>query len=192
MVKKNLILKRFIKNPGTIGALCASSPALCKAMVSDINISWSRNVVELGPGTGAITYSILEAIRPGTNFFTIELDQTICEEFTKRFPHVKIYNDSASNMSKIINQHGMDKVDTIISGLPWASFPHSLQREIIHPILDSLRDGGYFTTFAYIQGVFIPSARRFRKILNENFSSVETSRVVWGNIPPAFVYRCRK
>jgi phospholipid N-methyltransferase len=191
-VKRNLILKQFIKNPGTIGALCPSSPALCKAMVSDINISWSRNVIELGPGTGAITYSILETIRPGTNFFTIELDVTIYEEFKKRFPHVKIYNDSASNMAKIIKTQGMDKVDTIISGLPWASFPYSLQREIMHPILESLRDGGYFTTFAYIQGVFIPSARRFRKILTENFSSVETSRVIWSNLPPAFVYRCRK
>jgi phospholipid N-methyltransferase len=62
----------------------------------------------------------------------------------------------------------------------------------MHPILDNLNDGGYFTTFAYIQGVFIPSARRFRKFLSESFSSVETSRVIWSNLPPAFVYRCRK
>ena len=191
-MKKNLIFKQFIKNPTTIGALCSSSPALCREMVADINITWSRSVVELGPGTGAITGAILEAIRPGSEFFAIELDPAIYEEFKHRFPHVKIFNDSASNMGKIIKKHNLEKVDTIISGLPWASFPHSLQREIMHPILENLNDGGYFTTFAYIQGVFIPAARRFRKFLSESFSSVETSRVIWSNLPPAFVYRCRK
>ena len=55
-----------------------------------------------------------------------------------------------------------------------------------------LSEGGYFATFAYLQGLMLPAGIRFRKLLNELFSEVTTSRVVWKNLPPALVYRCRK
>jgi hypothetical protein len=29
-------------------------------------------------------------------------------------------------------------------------------------------------------------------MLSGAFAEVETTRLVWGNLPPAFVYRCRK
>ena len=38
----------------------------------------------------------------------------------------------------------------------------------------------------------IPAGRRFRGQLNESFSHVESSPTVWRNLPPAFVYRCRR
>jgi phospholipid N-methyltransferase len=38
----------------------------------------------------------------------------------------------------------------------------------------------------------LPSAHKFRKKLDRTFHKVEKGKVVWGNIPPAFVYRCRK
>jgi phospholipid N-methyltransferase len=59
-------------------------------------------------------------------------------------------------------------------------------------IVDVLPKGGYFTTFAYLQGTILPTGINFRKRLEKYFSSVEKSRVVWLNIPPAFVYRCKK
>ena len=37
----------------------------------------------------------------------------------------------------------------------------------------------------------VPSIR-FAGMLRQNFTSVERSKLVWRNLPPAFVYRCRK
>ena len=65
------------------------------------------------------------------------------------------------------------------------------QQEILENVLASLRPGGCFTTFAYLQGLMLPAGRRFRKRLCEIFDKVETTPVVWRNLPPAFVYRCR-
>ena len=59
-------------------------------------------------------------------------------------------------------------------------------------MLEVLRPGGQFATFAYVPGQALPAAHRLRRKLREVFSEVTTSRVVWRNTPPAFVYRCRR
>jgi phospholipid N-methyltransferase len=81
-------------------------------------------------------------------------------------------------------------LDAVVSGLPWASFPESLQIEILDSMMQVLRPGGQFATFAYLQGLLLPAAKRFRKQLDKYFSKIELSPTVWRNLPPAFVYRC--
>ena len=56
------------------------------------------------------------------------------------------------------------------------------------PITD-VRPGGRFATFAYLQGLLVPPGQKFRRRLDDYFTRVERSRVVWWNLPPAFVYR---
>ncbi|MFA7231608.1 MAG: rRNA adenine N-6-methyltransferase family protein [Victivallaceae bacterium] len=191
-MKKSLLFKQFLKNPNKIGSLYPSSSALCRAMISGIDIESAAHVVELGPGTGVITLEILTSVNHQTNFIAIELDTHIYDAFKKHWPFVKIYNDSAGNLSAILEQEKISHVDAIVSGLPWAAFPDSLQIQILEEVIKNLSPGGYFTTFAYVQGMLLPAARRFRKLLKRSFSCVETSPIVWNNIPPAFVYRCRK
>ncbi len=53
-------------------------------------------------------------------------------------------------------------------------------------------EGGVFVTFAYLQGLVLPSGKKFKHNLKKYFSHVERSEVVWGNVPPAIVYRCLK
>ena len=55
-----------------------------------------------------------------------------------------------------------------------------------------LKPGGRFVTFAYVHGVWLPPGKRFADLLPEYFSTVSKSPVVWLNVPPAFVYRCRR
>ena len=100
--------------------------------------------------------------------------------------------DSASNLPRILSSLNLAHADVILSGLPWASFPDHLQEEILAAILEALPDGGYFTTFAYLQGTWLPTGIKFKHRLEKYFSHVEKSKIVWCNIPPAFAYRCRK
>ena len=91
-----------------------------------------------------------------------------------------------------MKEEKINSIDVIISGLPWASFPTELQNEVLGTIFNSLAPGGVFTTFAYLQGFLMKGAHRFRALLKDKFDQVETSKTVWRNFPPAFVYRCRK
>lgn len=80
----------------------------------------------------------------------------------------------------------------ILSGLPWAGFSRDPQQRLLAAVVNALRPGGRFATFAYIHASWLPSGRRFRRLLESSFRSVASAGVVWRNLPPAFVYRCEK
>lgn len=192
VLTKQLFLKRFLANPGLVGALCPSSQALCREIISHINIESAEAVIELGPGTGVITDEILARLNPQARFVAVELDHKMCSNLRRNRPHITVVHDSAANLPEIMEKEQIKHLNAIISGLPWSVFPEKLQRAILHAVVSSLPKGGYFTTFAYLQGLMLPSAQRFRKMLGESFCEIKVSRVVWRNIPPAIVYRCKK
>lgn len=178
--------------PSEIGAVMPSSKRLVREMVSGIGLENFSSIVELGPGTGVATVEIISSMNDGTRFFVIERNEQMYEVFRSRFPEVKAYNRCASELKQILSEEGIDGLDAVVSGLPWASFPRAAQKAIIGSVADALGDDGVFTTFAYLQGFMLPAAHRFRQLLKETFATVRTSKVVWRNMPPAFVYRCWK
>ena len=186
------MFSQFIKRPMMTGALCASSPELAQMLTSTIHLETASAVAELGPGTGAVTGTILQKISPECKFFTVELNEEVLIEFQKLFPCVKVYHDSAANLADIIKRENIPALDCIISGLPWAIFPEKLQQDILCAIVNSLAPGGSFTTFAYLQSTLLPRGQFFCKLLKNFFEQVDRSPIVWKNLPPAFVYRCRK
>ncbi len=190
-MSRQTLFRRFLRHPGRVGALWPSSPSLCRMMVSRIGVEQAKLVVELGPGTGVITREIIRMLPAGGRFMAVELDELLCLQLRRNFPCVEILHDSASRLAEILRERRLPPADAIISGLPWAVFPESLQREILNAVAGSLAPDGWFTTFAYLQGLMLPAGMRFRRLLGETFGEVLTSSVVWRNLPPAFVYRCR-
>lgn len=187
-----LLLKQFLRHPVQVGAIAPSSPALCRELVAWLDAEKAEAVAELGPGTGVVTREILHHISLETSFFAVELDPTIYQELSAAMPQIKLYNANACELAALCAREGIDKLDAVVSGLPWAAFPESLQRSLLQAIVDSLKSGGKFSTFAYLQGLPLPAGRRFKKLLQEYFSQVELSHIVWSNLPPAVVYRCIK
>ena len=181
----------FLRRPATVGALMPSSAQLARALLEHCNLKSARTVVELGPGTGAVTRFILERIGPQTTFLAMELDPKATQNLRTRFPGLPVYSDSAEHLQKYLGRHGRKKAECIVSGLPWASMTTETQDRILDAILQTLKSGGMFTTFAYLHATWMPTARRFRERLEDRFGTVEVSRTVWRNVPPAYVYRCR-
>ena len=103
-----------------------------------------------------------------------------------------IYRDSVENVAQICSREGVEEVDCVVSGLPWASFSERQQSEFLDATLKVLKPGGQFLTFAYVHGTWLPPGRRFRKKLSHYFSEVVRSRIVWANLPPAYIYICRR
>jgi phospholipid N-methyltransferase len=185
-------LGAFLRRPTSVGALAPSSPHLARAMVNGRGIEDCSTVVELGPGTGAFTKLILNTIGNKTTFFALELDPGLTRNLKRRFPGLVVYNESAEKIPEYLARHGRGKADYIVSGLPWASLPLDVQDRIFRAVLDSLDPGGVIVTFGYVHARWFPNAQRFRCRLERSFKKVELSRVVWRNIPPAFIYRCTR
>ncbi len=183
-------LKNFLRNPTQIGAIAPSSPALVETMVDWFDWETARGVVEYGPGTGVFTAAITKKLHPEAKFFAIERSPEMSALTRSRCPKVMVYEDSVTNVVDLCGRESMQQVDAIVCGLPWASFPKSLQTEAIDAMFEMLKPGGQFATFAYWQGMLLPAARRLSESLHERFTSVQRSPTVWRNMPPAFVYRC--
>ena len=181
-----------MRNPGEIGAICPSSERLAEAIVSDVALESAATILEIGPGTGVFTEKILERKRPDAKFFAIELNESLSEKLRERFTELSVHNNCASELDEIMAKENVDAIDVVISGLPWASFPESVQDSILDAVVASLSPDGFFATFAYLQGFMLRGAHRFRAKLKSKFSKVTTSKIVWRNLPPAFVYRCHK
>jgi phospholipid N-methyltransferase len=182
----------FLRSPKRTGAIAASSRWLARRMVEEMGLAEARVVVELGPGTGAFTGAIAAAVGPSTRFIAVELNEALARDLPARFPGVDVVNDSAEHVPSILAKRGLAAADAILCGLPWAGFPDDLQQRLMKGIVEGLRPGGRFATFAYLHAAWFPAAKRFRRLLEERFSQVTTTRTVWRNLPPAFVYRCQR
>lgn len=161
-------------------------------MVKGLPLGAAEAVLEYGPGTGVFTEHILRELKPGAKFAAIELNPTLSQMFKARYPRVLLFQDTVANVRSICDNAGMQSVDCIISGLPWAVFPESMQVEFLEEMMRVLKPGGQFVTFAYVHGLALARAKKFSSLLPNYFTSVSKSPVVWLNVPPAFVYRCRR
>ena len=187
-----VFLKEFLRSPGTIGAIAPSSRSLGDKMIAMAQFDDSSVIVEYGPGTGVFTRRIMEFKPRNAEFIAIEYNEMLSGILKSRFPGVDIVSDSAENIQRILENRGRSRACTIISSLPWAVFDDEFQDRLLHKTYEILKPKGRFVTFAYLQGMLLPSGRNFRTKLYKTFNTVEISRVVWKNIPPAFVYSCQK
>ena len=184
--------RQFLLNPASTGAVLPSSAFLAREIVDELDLQHAQNVLEYGPGTGAFTEHIRTRMRPASKLVAIEVNPRLAGVFRLRHPGVPLVQDSVANVRTICDRAGMNVVDCIVSGLPWAAFPVSTQTTLLDEMMRVLKPGGRFATFAYIPGLALPAGKRFAELLPKYFGSVSKSRVVWMNFPPALVYRCRR
>lgn len=185
-------LAEFVRRPGAVGAVAPSSPVLAQRMVEWIDWPSVQTVVEYGPGTGPFTGRILAEMHPRARFFALEINPRFVAALAENYPKVCVYQESVGNIQAVCRREGVDCIDAVVCGLPWAAFSDDDQTAYLDALTTVLRPGGQFVTFAYLQGLLLPAGQRFRRKLRRYFSTVERSRTAWRNVPPAFVYRCRR
>lgn len=178
-------LVEYFKSPRTVGAVAPSSDRLAKKMVSDINFETASCIVEYGPGTGVFTDRLVEGKKEDTILLLIEYNKEFCKQLEERYrgyDNIILINDSAENVDKYLKLYNINRVDYVVSGLPFASLQKNVSNKILRKTRDILRKDGVFITFQYtlLKKEFI--AGYFRKI--------DLERVV-RNVPPAYVLKCQ-
>jgi phospholipid N-methyltransferase len=183
-IKENetaMFLSAWVRHPRATGAIAPSSEQLADAVCDTMYLGDDAVVLELGPGTGPFTREIIRRIehRSNTTFIAFELREEFIQKLQSMFPeHAKSFvMESAENLVPVMQRFNVQMADTIISGLPWAVFPDRLQRGIMKAVVNALKPGGRFCSFAYFHALPLPHARSFRKLLEESFETVEISPV---------------
>lgn len=177
-----LFLRKFFHKPKQVGSIWPSSPFLSQKMVEHVPWEQIHSVAELGSGTGAITASIQSHAANTTKVFLFEKDEVMKNILQKEYPDFMCHTN-ALTLKRTIVEEGLTGLDCVISGLPFFNFPKEMRAALIHQVLEALRPGGYFIAFQY--------SLQMRKELSDVFQ-IEKIDFVPINIPPAFVYICRK
>ena len=186
-----LMLGRFVRNPRTVGAVAPSSRALAAEMVRGLDLSGASCVVELGPGTGVITRAIAQKLGPDAHALAVDIEPEFVAAIARRYPRIEAVCASAVELPALLRARDSFPADHIISGLPFASLPGDITSKILDAISLSLRPGGTFTTFQYLNGYPTPLASQFRLAMTARMGGPPARRVVWRNLPPAFVLTWR-
>jgi phosphatidylethanolamine/phosphatidyl-N-methylethanolamine N-methyltransferase len=185
-------LKQFIHAPRDVGAVLPSSHALADRVCEAARVRDCDTVVEWGCGTGAITEVLLDHLKPDATFFAMEISEDFVQTMAERFPQVVVHHDSAANTRRYLERLERSHCDGVVSGLPWTTFSHELQDELLEALVEVLRPGGRFVTYTYIMSPYLAAGRRFREKLESRFTRFSVSPIVWMNVPPAYVYIAEK
>jgi len=184
--------REFVRNWKETGAIMPSSHALAHRMCEAANVPHAKRVLELGPGTGAITEVIHGVMPASCQFLGIELNPVFVSNLRQRFAGLHFEQAGAQEFDFSSYLPPGEGFDSIVSGLPWTAFPEWLQIAILDHVLPRLVPGGSFVTFAYWGFHKLSQGRHFRELLQRQQGTLSITPVVWGNVPPAFVYVVRR
>lgn len=173
-----LFLKECFFRPLKTGSIYPSSPALGKTMASFIEEIQQQTVIELGPGTGSITKTLIKSEIDLDNFYACEISPRFVKHLRKRFPKIHVREGDASELTKVF-ENLVGKVDCIFSGLPLKSLPPAVVEKIIDQEYKILRPKGIVVQFTY-------DLRPRKSVLKNRFKHIG-SKIVMANFPPARV-----
>jgi len=184
-VMLKMFVLEYIKNPRFVGAVCPSGKYLADKMVNSINFKKAKCIVEFGPGTGVFTEKILSRIKEDALVILVEINKEFYNILRGIYGHKKnviIINDSAENIDIILKEHSIENVDYILSGLPFASLPKEVSKNVLNKTCKILKGESEFITFQY---------SLFRlNFFREFFHDINYKKVI-RNLPPAYVLKCK-
>ena len=185
-----LFLKRWLRQPLSMGAVMPSGPLLTRALaLTAVREMQGRDghVVELGAGTGEVTKALLAAGIAPDRLALVERDPELVAFLRRHFRGPCIIEGDAARLPKLLATEGVAKVATVVSGLPLLSLPAEVVTGIVHGVFEALPRGAALVQFTYGPAPPVP------KVLRDSLHLVGAQgRRIWRNVPPAVVWTFRR
>jgi phospholipid N-methyltransferase len=181
-----IFLREFLKNPRQLGSIIPSSSFLKRRIMRAAGVHQAKTIVELGPGNGGTTRSILAAMPADARLLSIELNEGLFQLSSRISDQRYIaHHGDAHELSSILEQYQLDQPDVVISGIPFSCMERSAGAALIQRIHALLQPGGRFV--AYQVNPRVDQLNTFFRA--ENSRSVAWE---WLSIPPLRVWRWQK
>lgn len=206
-----LFFREYLRNIHHTGAVLPSGRFLAASLsrfVADGNhLPGPRRILEVGPGTGAVTRRIIADMRGTDSLDLVELNGAFVEQLNRRFetePAFQAVADRARVLHCPVEELPHDRTyNVIVSGLPLNNFSAGVVEQILTSLVGLLSSGGTLSFFEYI------AVRRARALVSgradrERLRGVgramravldphEIRRdAIWLNVPPAWVHHVQR
>jgi phospholipid N-methyltransferase len=192
-------LSRFVREPFNGEAALAAGQNRSKQ-------GDHRRILEVGPGTGAVTGQIIAAMRPHDQLFLVERNDQFVEQLRRRLEEDPAFRDVTEGVTLVhasVEDLPEDNpYDLIVSGLPLNNFAVETVDSILSKLRRLLAPGGTLSFFEYVavrkaKSVISNKSERERlrgigKIFDRMLGTHEVGRdLVLMNVTPAWVHHVR-
>jgi phosphatidylethanolamine/phosphatidyl-N-methylethanolamine N-methyltransferase len=177
-------LRSWIEKPLHMGAVMPSGKLLARTMASYVEVESDAPVVELGPGTGAITNALIDRGVDQKRLVLVEYNPGFCALLRDRYPQAQVIQGDAYRLRDSLHEVLAKPASAVVSGLPLVTKPMQTRLRLIRDAFLALAPGAPFVQFTY--SVAPPIPRSLPGV------STEASERVWINLPPARVWVYRK
>lgn len=179
-------IRNFLKDQD-VAAIAPSSSFLVRRVCKWIDFDQNQVIVEYGPGNGVFSEFMLERMTDDSTLLLVESNPDFVEtlaELTADDPRALVVEDRAEHIVDILEAHGIDKVDCVVSGIPFSFLGEATKHELLTRTRNVLSDDGKFLVYQNYNHMEEP--------LCEHFSTV-TKEYEPRNIPPTmFAYEAQK
>jgi phosphatidylethanolamine/phosphatidyl-N-methylethanolamine N-methyltransferase len=176
-----LFLQEWFANPQRTGSLAPSSPQLAAAMAHWLPSNPESFVLELGPGTGAVTEMLIKRGLREDRLVAIERNPKMARLLREKFPRAQIIIGDAWNLDHLLRsrREPIESVGAVISSLPLLNFPHAEAEALTQKIRAVLEPHGNWVQYSYHLGK--------KQVRGAASFQLRASKIVWLNFPPARV-----
>lgn len=175
-------LRQWAENPLKTGAVAPSGQKLSRLMARFAEANRPGVIVELGPGTGAVTQALIERGVAPERLVLIEYSAEFCKLLRERFPGARVVQGNAYHLGEVMQRLGNPPIASVISGLPLFTRPLEERQALLADAMRLMEPGAPFIQFSY---ALVPPVKR---ALGYTLSS---TRWVMANLPPARVWLYR-
>jgi phospholipid N-methyltransferase len=189
------------------GSILPSSRSLARALVSEMRRApGRRHILEVGPGTGAVTAEIARHLRTDDRLDIVEINPHFIEVLRGRFALEFVFRRHRDSIrlihAPLQELPGEGVYDFMISGLPLNNFPLALVRDIFRAYRRLLRRGGVLSYFEYIairqlKTLFVARREQRRlhvlgRVFDRTLRAYQIrEEAVYLNVPPAVARHLR-
>jgi len=167
-----------------MGAVMPSGKILARTMAQYVDVNSTAPVVELGPGTGAITNALIEHGIDQKRLVLVEYNPGFCALLRDRYPQATVVQGDAYALRDSLGDVLSVPASAVVSGLPLVTQPMLKRLKLIRDAFAALAPGAPFVQFTYSVAPPIPKSLPG--------VSTEASERIWMNLPPARVWVYRK
>ncbi|WP_257167571.1 class I SAM-dependent methyltransferase [Bradyrhizobium sp. SRS-191] len=177
-------LRSWIEKPLHMGAVMPSGRLLARTMAQYVDPHGTGPVIELGPGTGAITNALVEHGVDQKRLVLVEYNPSFCALLRDRYPHAKVVQGDAYRLRDTLWNVLNAPASAVVSGLPLVTKPMLTRMKLVRDAFAAMSPNAPFVQFTYSVVPPIPKSLPGVK--------TEASERIWMNLPPARVWVYRK
>ncbi len=154
------------------GSIFPSSRFLVKSLVN--YVPPKATVLEIGAGTGVITFELIKRGWTPDRLFICEYDQDFCCGLGEKFPGYPVFCEDASMAHTFLKPNS---IDCVVSGLPLRNFSMAFKQNLVTNLKKVMKPGGSMVQYTYGAKSPLPLLRGERR------------ECVFANFPPAFIWQ---